>query len=75
MERLTEDGEKYQSEVQNLVEMNKEFQAQAEKLEKNVQEAHERYVNSKGKGKLSSSRKAKRSTSQYHESENVYASG
>ena len=56
-ERLNEDGEKYQTEVQTLLEMNNEFKTKADQLEQRVQEAHERYVKSKGKGRLVNSKK------------------
>ena len=45
--KLNIDGEKYQSEVKNLMDKNNEFKSKTEELEKKVHEARETYIASK----------------------------
>lgn len=62
-DQLNKDGEKYQSEVQTLTRQRDSMEKRATELETRVQEAHERYVASKGKSHAAQKQHSKRSTS------------
>ena len=56
--------------------MNTEFKTKAHELEQRVQEAHDRYVKSKGKGRVMSQRRHKKSTHEmFNDANNCYTSG